>query len=116
VGGAHIAELIEIATGANLWAEWAKVEIAAARGANYVPPPDRGDYGGLIVSLARQEWPDTSAYADPEIAWRLSMRHHVGFILRSPDPRRVEALIESYAPRIASDFGAALPMRDSPAH
>jgi hypothetical protein len=116
VGGAHIAELIEIATGANLWAEWAKVEIAAARAADYVPPPDRAEYGGLIVSLARQEWPDTSGYTDPEIAWRMSKHHHVGFIVRSDDHRRVESLLDSYVPRIAHDFGAALPMTDSPAH
>jgi hypothetical protein len=116
VGGAHIAELIEIATGANLWAEWAKVEVAAARRANYVVPPDRGEYGGLVVSLARQEWPDTSAYADAEIAWRMSKHHHVGFILRSDDHRRIESLLESYVPRIAHDFGAALPMTDSPSH
>jgi hypothetical protein len=116
VGGAHIAELIEIATGANLWAEWAKVEMAAAREGDYTPPPDRGDYGGLITSLARQEWPDTAAYNDPEIEWRLGKHHHVGFIVRSPDPRRVEALIDSYVPRIAADFGAALPMTDSPSH
>jgi hypothetical protein len=116
VGGAHIAELVEIATGANLWAEWAKVEVAAARGEEYTPPPDRGEYAGLAVSLARQESPDTSAYADPEIAWRLSKHHHVGFIVRSPDVRRVESLLDSYVPRIAHDFGAALPMTDSPAH
>lgn len=116
VGGAHIAELVEIATGANLWAEWARVEVAAARGVEYTLPPDRGEYGGLVVSLARQEWPDTSAYVDPEIAWRLTKDHHVGFIVRSPDPRRVEFLLDSYVPRIAHDFGAALPMTDSPAH
>ncbi len=116
VGGAHVAEMIEIATGANLWAEWAKVEVAAARGADYAAPPDFGYYGGLIVSLARQEWPDTGGYADPEIAWRLSKHHHVGFIVRSPDQRRVESLLESYAPRIAHDFGATLPMTHSPAH
>lgn len=116
VGGAHIAELIEFATGANLWAEWAKVEVAAARGADYTPPPDRGDYGGLVVSLARQEWPDTSAYADEEIVWRLAMRHHVGFIVRSPQRARVESLLDGYVRRIAEDFAAALPMTDSPAH
>ena len=116
VGGAHIADLIEIATGANLWAEWAKVEVAAARRETYTPPLDRGAYAGLIVSLARQEWPDTAGYDDPEIAWRLSKHHHVGFIVRAGDPRRVESLIDGYVPRIADDFGAALPMTDSPAH
>ena len=116
VGGAHIADLVEIATGANLWAEWAKVEVAAATGASYSPPPDRGEYAGLITSLARQEWPDTSAYTDPEIAWRLSKHHHVGFIVRSTDRSRVESLLDSYVPRIAADFGAALPMTESPSH
>ena len=116
VGGAHIAELVEIATGANLWAEWAKVEVADAAGSSYSPPPDRGEYGGLIVSLARQEWPDTSGYTDREIVWRLSKHHHVGFIVTSSDQRRVEWLLDNYVPRIAHDFGAALPMTDSPSH
>ncbi len=31
VGGAHIAELVEAATGLNLWGEWAKVEIAGGK-------------------------------------------------------------------------------------
>jgi biotin carboxylase len=116
VGGAHLADLVEIATGANLWAEWARVEVAAATGATYSPPPDRGDYAGIITSLARQEWPDTSAYTDREIAWRLAKRHHVGFIIRASERRRVEELLDSYAPRIAADFGATLPMTESPAH
>ena len=37
VGGAHIAELVEAATGFNLWAEWAKIEIAGGK-APYTPP------------------------------------------------------------------------------
>ena len=31
VGGAHIADLVEAATGINLWAEWAKVELAGGK-------------------------------------------------------------------------------------
>jgi biotin carboxylase len=56
VGGAHIAELVEAATGINLWAEWAKVEIAGGRDA-YAPPAPAPGYAGLLVSLARQEHP-----------------------------------------------------------
>ena len=33
VGGAHIVELVEAATGMNLWAEWAKVELAGGKSA-----------------------------------------------------------------------------------
>jgi biotin carboxylase len=110
VGGAHIADLVEASTGLNLWKEWAKIEIAQGD-EPYVLPEHRADYGGLILSLARQETPDTSAYADPEIAWRLEGQpaHHVGFVLRASTPERVEALLDQYEPRIARDFMATLP-------
>jgi len=60
VGGANIVELVEAATGLNLWAEWAKVEIAGGKVPYHAPEP-RADYAGLLVSLAKQEWPDTSS-------------------------------------------------------
>ncbi|HEX8161750.1 MAG TPA: hypothetical protein VF538_07755 [Pyrinomonadaceae bacterium] len=113
VGGANIVELVEAATGVNLWAEWAKLEIG--RGARaYTLPPLRDDYAGLIVSLARQERPDTSAYDDPEIVWRLNKPSHAGLIVRSPYPVRVEQLLGSYARRFAEDFLATLPAPQRP--
>jgi biotin carboxylase len=115
VGGAHIVEMVEMATGVNLWEEWAKVEIAQGEFA-YHPPAARRDYAGLIVSLARQETPDTSAYDDPEIVWRLDKKHHVGLIVRADNPARVNSLIESYIPRIERDFSATLPAPPKPAH
>jgi biotin carboxylase len=110
VGGAHIADLVNASTGINLWREWARIEIAQGE-APYTLPERRSDYGGLIISLARQETPDTSAYTDPEIVWRLDGHpaHHVGFVVRSDDPGRVEALLDAYEPRIAQDFMATLP-------
>jgi biotin carboxylase len=115
VGGAHIAELVEAATGINLWAEWAKVEIAGGK-APYAPPAPRADYAGLIVSLARQEHPDTSQFADPEIVWRMAKEHHVGLIVRSPSPTRVRELLDDYAARIARDYHASAPPQDRPGH
>ena len=45
----------------------------------------RNDSAGLLVSLAKQETPDTSAYNDPEIVWRMNeKKHHVGLIVKSP--------------------------------
>lgn len=113
VGGAHIAELIEAATGLNLWAEWARVE-AAAGVKPYEAAPLREDYAGLLVSLARQERPDTSAYQDPEIVWRLDKKHHVGFIVRSPSFARVGELLGSLTARVQQDFSAYAPPRDRP--
>lgn len=116
VGGANITDMIEASTGLNLWEEWAKIEIAQGERA-YVLPEHRQDYAGLIMSLARQEHPDTSAYDDPEIVWRFDSRekkNHVGLIVRSASQARVEELIESYVPRIQRDFHASLPAPQRP--
>ena len=109
VGGANIVALVEAATGLNLWREWARVEVASATGEEYAVPVGRTDHGGLLISLARQEWPDLSAYADPEISWRLSKRHHAGLVVSSGSHRRVEALLGEYMPRFREDFFASLP-------
>ena len=78
-------------------------------------PAVRGDYAGLILSLARQEDPDTSAYNDPEIALRLKRRHHAGLVLRSSDPARIQTLLENYSRRFAEEFLAIEPPGTKPA-
>jgi len=114
VGGAHIVDLIEVATGINMWAEWAKVEIAGGK-APYKSPKPNKDAAGLLVSLAKQERPDTSAYNDPEIVWRMNeKKHHVGLIVRSPDPARVQELLQSYVERMRQDFLAWQPPLERP--
>jgi hypothetical protein len=113
VGGANIAELVEASTGLNLWAEWAKIEIAGEDAA-YELPAHRSDYGGLIISLAKQEWPDTSAYVDPEIAWRMKRKNHAGLIVASPQRDRVQQLLDQYMPRFYEDFFATLPPPEKP--
>jgi biotin carboxylase len=116
VGGANISDMIEQATGINLWAEWAKLEAAQARGEAYQVPTPRDTYGGLLISLARQEFPDMSAYNDPEIVWRLNKKQHAGLIVVSPDAGRVESLLDSYVQRFASDFLAVAPPKETARH
>jgi biotin carboxylase len=115
VGGANIAEAVEFATGINLWAEWARIELAKLRGEPYQLPPVREGYAGVINCLARQEWPDLGGYSDAEIVWRMSKKNHAGLIVASPDAARVEALLNEYSARFAQDFLAVLPPRDKPA-
>ena len=112
VGGASIDLLVEYGTGANPWTEWARVEVANLRGEPYQLPPLRAQAAAVLVSLARQEWPDTSAYSDPEIVWRLHKKHHVGMILCSPSYARIETLVHDYVGRIATDFTASAPPLD----
>ena len=61
------------------------------------------------VSLARQEFPDMSAYTDPEIAVRIEKPHHAGLIVTSPRPERVDELLEDYVRRFYADFHASAP-------
>ncbi|HEX8719700.1 MAG TPA: ATP-grasp domain-containing protein [Pyrinomonadaceae bacterium] len=109
VGGAHIAETLEAASGHNLWREWARVEVAHARGERVGRIEPRREYAGLALSLARQERPDTSRYDDPEIVFRVDRPHHVGLVVRSPSLARVRELLDAYAERFARDFSAYVP-------
>ncbi|HTZ81588.1 MAG TPA: hypothetical protein VMB66_00260, partial [Candidatus Acidoferrales bacterium] len=113
VGGAYINEMVETATGINLWREWARIEISGGDG-TYKLPATREEYAGVILSLARQENPDTSPYNDPEVVLRIKKHHHAGLVLRSADPRRIPALLENYAERFAHEFLAVEPPRDKP--
>ena len=113
VGGAYIADVVENASGVNLWREWARLEVGAGK-QPYTLPTVRKDYAGVILSLAKQDEPDTSAYSDPEIVYRIKKYHHAGLIVKSPSAQRVEALLDSYAPRFVADFLASQPVPDKP--
>jgi biotin carboxylase len=113
VGGAYINEMVEAATGINLWREWAGIEVAGGDG-TYKFPPVREEYAGVILSLARQENPDTSGYNDPEVVLRIKKHHHAGLILRSSDPQRLQTLLENYTQRFAAEFLAVEPPREKP--
>jgi biotin carboxylase len=114
VGGAYIADMVEFATGVNPWVEWARIEVALARGAQYALAPLREDFAGSVISLARQDEPDTGAYTDPEIVLRLHKPHHAGLIVASPSADRVKQLLDSYAGRFLEDFCAVLPAPEKP--
>jgi biotin carboxylase len=113
VGGAYIADVLEAASGVNLWREWARLEIADGKGPSRITP-SRKEYAGIILSLAKQEDPDTSSYIDDEIIYRVKKRHHAGLIVRSPNLERVNELLDSYGRRFAEDFVAVAPPPERP--
>ena len=113
VGGAYISDVIEAATGVNLWREWARIEVGGGK-TPYALPNARRDYAGVVISLARQDNPDTSSYNDPEIVMRIPKHHHAGFVLRSNKPQRIEELLDSYTKRFREDFYATEPVPDRP--
>jgi biotin carboxylase len=112
VGGAFIADLVETATGVNLWREWAKIEIAHLRGEPYSLPSTFTSYAGSVLCLAHTAEPDTAAFDAPEIVQRMKKHHHAGLIVRSDDPHRVEQLLEQLSAGFAERFLATLPPLD----
>jgi len=107
VGGAFIVDVVEAATGVNLWREWANIEITGD--GEYEPPVSKAEFAGIVLSLARQEQPDMSGYVDPEIVSRIRKSHHAGVIVASREEQRVRALLESYVARFYADFHASAP-------
>jgi len=113
VGGAYISDVLEAASGVNLWREWARLEIADGKGPSKIKPL-RKEYAGIILSLAKQEAPDTSAYSDEEIIYRVKKRHHAGLIVRAPRLDRVNELLDNYSQRFVDDFVAVAPPPERP--
>jgi biotin carboxylase len=113
VGGAYIAEVLEEASGINLWREWARIEIADGAAPRTIKPL-RKEYAGIILSLAKQEVPDTTAYVDEEIVYRVKKRHHAGIIVRSRSLDRVNELLDEYGRRFIDDFVAVVPVPERP--
>jgi biotin carboxylase len=113
VGGAFIVDTIEAATDINLWREWARLD-ATPPGSDYAVPAHRRHYAGIVLTLARQEWPDMSGYSDPEVVTTIRKPHHAGVILGGADPQRIETLIGDYTERFYRDFFATAPPPERP--
>jgi hypothetical protein len=109
VGGANIDKMVKAATGIELWAEAARVELAGIRGENYQLPDHRQEYAGLITCLARQAHPDLSSYDHAEIVWRLDKPYHAGLLIASHKAQRIKSLLAEYNGRFAQDFLHHLP-------
>ncbi|MBI5546900.1 MAG: ATPase [Deltaproteobacteria bacterium] len=115
VGGAHIAEMHEASTGVNLWQEWADLEVDLGL-RPYKVPERKSNYGGLLMTLAKQERPDYSSYSDKEVVFHAPEANHAGLVVTSPDRNRVESLVNDYKQRFVKDFMNVLPNSNKPSH
>ena len=114
VGGAHLSEMVETASGINLWAEWARIETAAALKETYSVPKAAKKNAGIMISLARHEYPDQSVFNAPEVVWKINKKNHVGVIVTSENRNRVLGLLDEYVNIVFRDFHASAPMPDKP--
>jgi biotin carboxylase len=114
VGGANLVEMVEASSGINLWKEWARLETCVLKGETFKLPKPTNFYSGIIVSLARYDYPDQSFFNAPEVVWKTDMERHVGAIVKSTKRERVLELLAEYAAIIARDYHASAPVPDKP--
>ncbi len=108
VGGAHLAEMVEAATGINLWAEWAKIEDCLAKDTKYTLPKVSKNYAGILLTLSKVAQPDLSSYDDEEVYFRVPLEYHAGLIVKSKNQKRVMELLDNYAKRMAAEFSTVV--------
>ncbi len=104
VGGAHLAEMVEAASGINLWGGWAKIEDALVRGEVYNVPLQKKQFAGIVLTLSKFEHPDLSGFNDSEVCFRVPLEYHAGLIVKSEKHERVRELLDDYAERLVKDF------------
>ncbi len=113
VGGALNAELVEAATGVNLWREWAKLEVSNLRGEAYVLPDSYEAYAGSVLCLNQGAEPDAfldpAGFDAPEIVTRFKKHHQAGLIVRSSRPDRVRELLDQYSAEFTQRLLDSLP-------
>jgi len=104
VGGAHLAEMVEGASGINLWKEWARIEDALVKDKKYQLPTLVDGYAGIVLTLATSQFPDLSSFSDPEVCFRVPLEYHAGLIVKSDNQERVVALLDDYTNRLTNGF------------
>jgi biotin carboxylase len=108
VGGAHLAEMVEAASGINLWKEWAKIEDCLAQGTAYKVPKAHKGFAGIVLTLSKYQHPDLSVFQDAEVCFRVPLDYHAGLIVKSEKHERVRALLDDYADRLVRDFATVV--------
>jgi hypothetical protein len=90
------------------------MEVCALLHMEYALPRPKQLYAGSVISLARQEQPDTTSYDAPEVVLRLNKHHHAGLIVCASSAERVETLVQKYSDRFLQEFCAVEPPPDKP--
>ena len=98
----------------NLWEEWAKIEVPHGKG-TYTLPPQRSDYGGLLMTLVAADTPDLSRFAGPELFFTSPEKNHVGLVVKASTKARIDEVIAKYL-ELVRPMVATLPAPERPLH
>lgn len=93
VGAGMTEEMIEAASGLNLWAEWAKIEYAMGVGTYALPKPKQA-YAGVAICMTREEHVPLSELPVTEgVRYAEPKPYHVAAVVSSPDADQVETQV-----------------------
>ena len=104
VGGAHLAEMVDGASGINLWGEWAKIEDALIKEKEYTLPKINKEFAGIVLTLSKFQHPDLSTFSDKEVCFTIALDYHAGLIVKCDNHARIRELLDDYAERLIKDF------------
>lgn len=114
VGGAHIPDLVEAATGINIWKEWARLETALLRNQPYTVDKPTGFFAGLIIALAKELHPDTSEFECDEVVEFLPIDYHIGIVYKSGNENVIIQKLDEAAQKITEHILNILPPKEKP--
>ena len=112
VGGAHITDMVEAATGVNIWREWAKLENALLAGEKYAVEETRKLFSGLIVSLAKEKHSDTSDLQNEDVEKFLPIDYHIGIVYKATTEERIQERLDQAAVIVTERILNILPPKD----
>ena len=114
VGGAHIPDLVEAATGISIWKEWARMEDAILKNKKYRVEKPTGFFAGLIISLAKEKNPDTKPYENEEVVKFLPIENHIGIVYKSANEEKVVQRLDEAGSTITKDLLNVIPPKGKP--
>ena len=106
VGAGLIEEMVEAHSGVNLWAEWARIEIAEAKGEPYRLPPVKQGYAGVLASAIHHEHPDPRPYLSEGVRFLPSKPYHIGLLVEAESADAVAARLQELAQRVGRELSA----------
>ena len=106
VGGGNLSDMVEAASGINLWKEWARLETAVATNENYKLPYVRKEYSGIIIADSSQKLPDQSLFNAPEVTWKMDREYKIGCVIRSSSRDRIIELLNEYTDQITTHYSS----------
>ena len=103
-----MGQLVEAATGVNLWREWARLEAGDLRHTAYTVPESLEGYAGSVVCAAEGAKPDLDLLDAPAIFARFRKNGQVGLIVRAAGTDHVQKLLDDCSTQIERQFQSAI--------